>query len=95
MKRYPFNAEKHAHDIELAVNRTYNLLHDAQMNGNGEEAERLEAKYDTLYDLMNSVTNTTDNRQIAWLTGPEIALAKETVIWAGYDREGHKDEQVR
>ena len=85
-KRYPFNAEKHAHDIELACNRTYNLMYDAQMKGDCDAAEELEARHDKLNDLLHAVLGTMDSRRISWLTGSEIALAKQTVAWAENDR---------
>ena len=85
-KLYPFSARKHAHDIEFARNRTFNLLYDAQDTGTVEEMERLEKRYDELTDLLIAVMSSTDNNQIAWLTGPQIAKAKEIVIWADNER---------
>lgn len=88
VKRYPFSARKHAHDIEFARNRVFNLLYDARDNDTAEELEKLEKRHDELTDLLVAVMSSTDNNQIAWLTGPQIAKAKEVVIWADSERHG-------
>ncbi len=91
-KRYPFNAKEHAHDIKFACNRAHNQMTEAGFARKYDEAERLEKKYEKLSNLLDSILGTTDNRQIAWLTGPEIALAKETVVWADHERNNHHQQ---
>lgn len=87
-KRYPFSVQKHAHDIEFRMNRCFNILHDMQVGEipwNDAEYERIDKLHDELQALLDSVMWNGDGR-VAWLTGKEISLAKETVIWASETR---------
>lgn len=86
VKRYPFSARKHAHDIEFACNRSFNQMYDARTAGDWNVAELMEQLHDQYEALLVSVLNTTRSDGVAWLTGPEIALAKEIVIWADNER---------
>lgn len=88
-KRYPFNAEKYAHDIEFRRNRAKNELSDKRFDNKltaGEEA-RYNRLIDDLGDLLGTIMWTKDYRGIAWLTGKEYGLAKECVGWAAAMRE--------
>ena len=81
MKRYPFNLQKHAHDIEFRRNRAKNELYTKQMNGVLKDGE--EEKYEQLIeDLGNITLYFPDNKGIIWLTGKEYGLANESVGWA-------------
>ena len=90
-KRYPFSTQKHAHDIEFRRNRVKNIMFDMQSGEipmNESEYEKLDALCDALTDLLSAASNSRDGR-IVYLTGPQIGLAKETVLWAA-DTRGHK-----
>ena len=39
-KKYPFSARKHAHDIELVANRSYNLWYEARERGDWDDCDR-------------------------------------------------------
>ena len=87
-KLYPFSAQKHAHSIEFRRNRIYNEMRDMEAG----EIPWDEAKYDAmnelheqLTDLLSEVMFSGDGR-VAWLTGKQIGLAKETVAWASDSR---------
>lgn len=96
-KLYPFSARKHAHDIEFRRNRCANELDDL-LNGIGlettrtkfrthlERVEALDKMQADLTDLLAAVLGSMDDRQVAWLTGPQLALAKETALWAAEQR---------
>jgi len=83
MKLYPFSVQKHAHDIEFRRNRVFNQIHDCDGETllSNQEFEQLENLYDRLTDLLQAVLNSRDGK-VAYLTGPQIGLAKETVMWA-------------
>lgn len=88
MKLYPFSVQKHAHDIEFRRNRVKNIIYDilsGEIKATNAELERLEKLLDDLNDLLLAVMNSRDGR-IAYLTGKQIGLAKETVLWAGTQR---------
>lgn len=85
-KMYPFSTQKHAHDIEFYRNRIKNVLYDMESGEipmDKKRYDRLEAMLSgPLEDLWNAIYfNTTDGR-ISFLTGPQIALAKQIVLWA-------------
>ena len=82
-KLYPFSVQKHAHDIEFRLNRVSNEMHDALEEG--KEFEKFETLHDSLIDLLEAVLNSRDGR-IAYLTGKQIGLAKETIAWASNAR---------
>ena len=71
-KRYPFSIARHAHDIEYRRNRAYN-------------ASELEI-YKALSGLLQVMKWQSKDGRITWLTGPQIALAKESVAWAEAQR---------
>lgn len=83
-KKYPFSVQKHAHDIEFRMNRCWNILRDMEMGDapwDDAKYDSIDKLHDKLQSLLDSVMYNGDGR-VAWLTGPEIALAKETVAWA-------------
>lgn len=89
-KLYPFSVQKHAHDVEFRRNRVYNIMSDMENGGIPMDAakyDRLDKLHDDLTFLLLAVMNSGDGR-IAYLTGPQIGLAKETVIWAAEARSG-------
>jgi len=82
-KRYPFNVEKHAHDIIFRRNRAMNERSDKAFNGTltAEEDERYEKLINDLGDLLD-VFMGRDARGIVWLTGKEYGMARDAVNWA-------------
>ena len=82
-KKYPFNVEKHSHDIGFRRNRAMNERDEKESNGTLTEEER--RQYDALIDELGDLLITfldRDYRGIVWLTGKEYGLAKECVCWA-------------
>lgn len=89
-KLYPFSVQKHAHDIEYRRSRAFCEMRDIESGEvEADEAtyEYVVDLYDRLTDLLEAVMNSRDGR-IAYLTGPQIGLAKETVLWASNRRAG-------
>lgn len=78
MKRYPFNMNKHQHDIFFRYNRARNELDEKFFEGtlSTKELDKYEQLIEGLEKLLNYGIG------IVWLTGRELGLAKETVLWA-------------
>ena len=87
-KLYPFSVQKHAHDIEFRRNRVKNEMYDmesGETEWNSEVYDKMEALEEALTELLLVVMDSRDGR-VAWLTGKQIALTKETVAWARESR---------
>ena len=86
-KTYPFNATKHAHDIELRYNRVSNELSDLEQTrgSNYDDMAKLETLKYALDDLLSYM-----RPGIVWLDGKRYGLAKETVNWSTCYRD-HKN----
>lgn len=87
-KLYPFSVQKHAHDIEFARNRTRNLMSEIELEERKATSEEYNAicdRYEALTSLLLAVLDNRDGRT-AYLTGPQIALAKECILWASNTR---------
>ena len=83
-KKYPFSVQKHAHDIEFRKNRVWNTLRDMESGDiawDEKQYDMLLDHLDQLRDLLDAVMNSRDGR-IAYLTGKQIALAKDCIAWA-------------
>ena len=82
-KRYPFNMNKHQHDIFFRYNRAKNEEDDKFYAGTltADECDKYENLIERLGGLLEYGTG------IVWLTGKEWALAKETVAWAETTRD--------
>lgn len=88
-KLYPFSLQKHAHDIEFRKNRIWCEMRDMEMGDvpwNDALYDKMSTLLDELRDLLTAVLNSRDGR-ISYLTGQQIGLAKETVLWATSVRE--------
>lgn len=88
-KLYPFSTAKHAHDIEYRMNRVKNELCDyfeGTIELSDAEFEKLCELEEALTDLLLSVMNSADGR-VSYLTGKQIGLAKECVLWAESRRD--------
>ena len=84
-KRYPFNMNKHQHDIFFRYNRAKNEEDDKFYAGTltAEECDKYEKLIERLADLLEYC----GGNNIVWLTGKEWALANETVAWAEATRD--------
>lgn len=83
-KLYPFSTAKHAHDIEYRRNRVKNELCDyfeGELELCDAEFEKLCELEKALTELLQAVLNSRDGR-VCYLTGKQIGLAKECVVWA-------------
>ena len=84
-KTYPFSADKHAHDIEFVKNRAYNTLHSMEIGEipmDKELYKKLEERYDVMSNLLDQILNSSPDGKMAYLTGPQIGIAKEAVASA-------------
>ena len=87
-KTYPFSLPKHAHDIEFFRNRLYCTMCDMESGEIPMDAARYNRIHDMYYgpleDLMHAIYGS--RSPIAQLTGPQIGLAKQIVVWASETR---------
>ena len=82
-KRYPWNAERNAHDVLFRKNRAWNELSEKEGNGTLTADER--DQYEEVIEKCNEILGICvgrDYRGIVWLTGAQIGWAKECVGWA-------------
>jgi len=89
MKLYPFSAQKHAHDIEFMCNRTRNIMSEmesGEIKMDNAKYDYLETLFDALTDLLETIIGTCRDGRTAYLTGKQIGLAKEVVLWAAEQR---------
>lgn len=88
-KKYPFSVEKHAHDIELYHNRLYNTMYEMEAGEIPMDREKYDKMsnlyYGELRELYEMMFNSRDGR-VVYLTGKQIGLAKEIVVWAAETR---------
>lgn len=88
-KTYPFSVAKHAHDIEFFHNRLYNIMRDME-DGETPMNNELHDKICDLYygDLQELYLKMFDSRdgRVVFLTGKQIGLAKQIVLWASNSR---------
>lgn len=85
---YPFSTQKHAHDIEFALNRAHNTMHDMEMGempSTPKEYKAVCRHCDELEDLLSAVLDSRDGK-VCWLTGKQLSLAREMVAWAYQQR---------
>ena len=75
-KRYPFNMQKHQHDLGFKSARLFNVAMDKAGRGEDPTAEwELKEKIDNISLMLI-------NGNIVWLTWEELTLAREAVGWA-------------
>lgn len=87
-KLYPFSAQKHAHSIEFRRNRVYCEMRDMESGEtpwDSKKYDEMDELHNQLTELLQAVLYSGDGR-VAWLTGKQIGLAKETVFWASNAR---------
>ena len=89
MKLYPFSVQKHAHDVEFFYNRIKNTLYDVESGS----VSMSTAEYNRLHDFLDNrllplytaMFDSHDGR-VTYLSGEQIGLAKEIVLWASEQR---------
>lgn len=90
-KTYPFSVQKHAHDIEFYRNRLLNTMSDMESGEIPMDAEKYDQMYDfchgELEELYEAMFDSRDGK-VVYLSGKQIALAKEIVAWASNTRAG-------
>lgn len=89
MKLYPFSMKKNGHNIELAFNRSYNLMHDALINGDYELAEKYENAHEKISQVYSDLMGyPVDSRGVILIPGKLIGQAKEISLLAEQIRDG-------
>ena len=86
-KTYPFSVQKHAHDIEFRRNRVKNTIdacHRGKIVHTNEDLQKLYVLEEKLTDLLAAIMS--GNGIICYLTGEQIALARDSVLWANATR---------
>lgn len=99
-KLYPFSAAKHAHDIELVANRTYNLAQDALQDNRYDDYDKLMEQHEIADEVSLAIQSGMVNHKVAMLDGKMWAKANELVGNANAIRDGlvyqyDEDEQSR
>lgn len=80
---------KNGHNIELAFNRSYILMHDADMDGNRELAEKYEDAHEKISAVYNELLGYRPNYNgVIMIPGKLIAEAKEISVLAEQIRDG-------
>lgn len=88
-KLYPFSMKKHGYNIELAFNRSFNLMHDAEMNRNYTLAEKYESAHEKISVVYNELLSYRPNHNgVIMIPGKLITEAKEISILAEQIRDG-------
>lgn len=103
MKKYPFSAAKHQHDITLAYNRVRNTIDDlvnedwSKLSQSEKSAKRAELdRLETLLEKFTPIYHAVYQQfPVAWFTGAQYQMAKAMVIAATEFRAGKCIEQGR
>ena len=89
-KLYPFSTTKHAHDIEYRRNRAFIEMREWEEDLTRKDEDtydKLCKLHDDLTELLEAVLYN-GNGRVCYLTGKQIGLAKECVMWAANRRAG-------
>lgn len=92
MKKYPFNVEKHAHDLMFQSNRAYNIIHDMEVGTipfDEAEYSRLEKLRDDLSEVERHFTT----YPISFLSGRLYGIAITATVWASEQRAATQDRK--
>lgn len=81
MQLYPFSIQEHGQDIEFRLSKVYREIRKKLC------APDQIILHDQLSALLSTAPGNHDG-SIAYLTGPQFALAKESVAWAARNRTG-------
>ena len=85
MKKYPFNIEKHAHDLMFQSNRAFCIMHDMEAGTVPFD----EAEYTRLEQLRNDLSEAEryfTTYPISFLPGRLYGIAKAATVWAAEQR---------
>lgn len=91
MKLYPFSL-KHAHDIEYYHNHLYCTMRDMEDGNIPWDSARYDKIYDFYYGELMGLYEAMfgfSNGRVVYLTGKQIGLAKEIILWASEQRSSH------
>ena len=87
-KKYPFSARKHAHDIELVANRSYNLWYEARERGDWDDCDRYWDIHEKAEELLLEIQKGMQGWSgVTMLSGQMIGRAKEYVLLASSIRD--------
>ena len=86
-KKYPFSADKHAHDIELVANRSFNLAQEALDRKDYDEYDRLMEMHEKADEVLMAIQSGMVNYKVAMLDGETLGKAKEMVSIASAIRD--------
>lgn len=86
-KTYPWNATKHAHDIEYRHTRCFNEMRGMEV-GEIPWDDRTYDELSRLHDALDDLLDVCMGGGIVWLTGKQFGLARECELWATTQRGG-------
>lgn len=81
MKKYPFSARKHAHDIDFRRDRCFNEM--CKLEIAGKDVRKHSSLLERLDELRVLLVG---GIGVVWLTGEQYALAQDCVRWAAENR---------
>lgn len=88
-KLYPFSMKKNGHNIELAFNRSFNLMRDAEMDGNYELAEKYEDAHEKISTIYSEIMGYRPNCYgVIMIPGKLLGEVKEITLLAEQIRDG-------
>lgn len=76
-KRYPFSMRKYGHNIELAYNRQYIIVHEMYDGERDWDDKAVE-----YFDKLSEVYANAMGHPVYMATGPEYGILKEASVWA-------------
>lgn len=88
-KLYPFSLKKNQHNIELAYNRLFNLMRDAELEGDYVLAEKYEAAFERISNVYDEIMGYFPNCYgVIMIPGKLLSEAKEISFLAEQIRDG-------
>jgi len=88
MKKYYFSAAKNAHNIELVMNRAFNLAQDAAERGDRAEYMRLMEIHDDAQEVLSAVLNSMVGPGVSLLDGRMFGRARDLSVRGVMIRDG-------
>ena len=88
-KAYPINYEQHAHDFSYVCDILFNRAYDLRVAGKDEQADRLEAKRDKIWDTVGRVVKTARTPRgdrVFWYCGKDFAFLRNVIEFAHNSR---------
>lgn len=87
-KKYPFSADKHAHDIELVSNRAYNLAQEALSDKRFDDYDKYIELHQSADEILLAIQSGMVNYKVSMLDGETLNKANELVATAISIRDG-------